>query len=60
MITAPAKLREQRRRVRRDERDERLISDAEKVKRADYAYVNTGTLEELDQWVRGVMAELTP
>jgi len=60
VITAPAKLREQRRRVRRDERDERLIPDAEKVKRADYAYVNTGTLEELDQWVRGVMAELTP
>ena len=60
VITAPAKLREQRRRVRRDERDERLIPDAEKVKRADYAYVNTGTLVELDQWVRGVMAELTP
>ena len=31
MITAPAKLREQRRRVRRDDRDERLLPDAEKV-----------------------------
>ncbi len=59
VITAPAKLREQRRRVRRDNRDERLLSDAEKAKRADYAYVNTGSLEELDAWVGGVMAELT-
>ena len=59
VITAPAKLREQRRRVRRDDREQRMLLDAEKVKRADYAYVNTGSLEELDAWVRGVMAELT-
>ena len=59
VITAPAKLREQRRRVRRDDRDERLLPDAEKVKRADFAYVNTGSIEDLDEWVRGVMAELT-
>jgi dephospho-CoA kinase len=59
VITAPAKLREQRRRVRRDDREQRLLPDAEKVKRADYAYVNTGSLEELDAWVRGVMGELT-
>ena len=58
VITAPAKLREQRRRVRRDDRELRLLPDAEKVKRADYAYVNTGTLEDLDAWVHGVMAEL--
>jgi dephospho-CoA kinase len=59
VITAPAKLREQRRRVRRDDREQRLLPDAEKVKRADYAYVNTGSLEELDAWVVGVMGELT-
>jgi dephospho-CoA kinase len=59
VITAPAKLREQRRRVRRDDRDLRLLPDAEKLKRADFAYVNTGTLEELDAWVAGVMRELT-
>jgi dephospho-CoA kinase len=59
VITAPAKLREQRRRVARDDRDERLLPDREKVKRADFAYVNTGTLEDLDEWVAGVMAELT-
>ncbi len=59
VITAPAKLREQRRRVARDDRDARLLPDKEKVKRADFAYVNTGTLEELDHWVGGVMQELT-
>ncbi len=59
VITAPAKLREQRRRVTRDDRDQRLLPDKEKVKRADFAYVNTGTLDELDAWVAGVMAELT-
>jgi len=58
VITAPAKLREQRRRVTRDDRDTRLLPDKEKVKRADFAYVNTGTLEELDAWVAGVMREL--
>ena len=59
VITAPTKLREQRRRVTRDDRDQRLLPDNEKVKRADFAYVNTGTLEELDAWVAGVMRELT-
>ena len=59
VITAPAKLREQRRRVPRDDRDERLLPDREKVKRADFHYVNTGTLEELDAWVADVMEKLT-
>jgi dephospho-CoA kinase len=59
VITAPAKLREQRRRVPRDDRDERLLPDREKVKRADFHYVNTGTLEDLDAWVAGVMEALT-
>ena len=59
VITAPAKLREQRRRVRRDDRDERLLPDKEKVKRADFSYVNTGSLEDLDAWVGRVMEELT-
>jgi len=58
VITAPAKLREQRRRVTRDDRDQRLLPDKEKLKRADFAYVNKGTLEELDAWVAGVMREL--
>jgi dephospho-CoA kinase len=59
VITAPPKLREQRRRVPLDDRDERLLPDREKAKRADFVYVNTGTPEELDAWVGGVMEELT-
>ena len=59
VITAPKQLRDARRRVPQDDRDERLLSDREKVKRADYHYVNTGTLEDLDAWVEGVVAELT-
>jgi len=58
VITAPKLLREQRRRVVRDDRDERLIPDREKAERADFVYVNTGSLEELDEWVGGVMAKL--
>ena len=59
VITAPPKLREARRGGRQDEREDRLIPDREKVKRADFAYVNTGTLEELDAWVAQVLATLT-
>jgi dephospho-CoA kinase len=58
VLTAPRALREARRRVPLDSRDERLLPDREKVRRADYHYRNTGTLEELDEWVAGVMAEL--
>lgn len=59
VVTAPAKLREQRRRVAADDRESRLLPDKEKIERADFTYVNSGTLEELDEWVAGVMAELT-
>ena len=58
VITAPTKLREARRGGRRDDREDRLIPDREKVKRADFSYVNTGTPDELDAWVAGVMATL--
>lgn len=60
VITAPTKLREARRGGRKDDREDRLIPDREKVKRADFAYVNTGTPEELDAWVEGVLATLAP
>jgi dephospho-CoA kinase len=59
VITAPSKLREARRGGRKDDRESRLLPDREKVERADFAYVNTGTPEELDAWVAGVMATLT-
>jgi dephospho-CoA kinase len=58
VITAPPLLREQRTNVPMAGRSDRLIDDREKVKRADYSYVNTGGLEELDAWVAGVMEEL--
>lgn len=58
VVTAPAKLREARRGGRKDDRESRLLADREKVKRADFAYVNTGTPEELDDWVAEVMATL--
>ena len=59
VLTAPSKLREARRGGRRDDREARLIPDREKAKRADFVYVNTGTPDELDAWVAGVMATLT-
>jgi dephospho-CoA kinase len=58
VITAPRKLREARR-GRADDREARLLPDREKAKRADFVYVNTGTPEELDAWVAGVMEALT-
>ena len=58
VITAPRQLREQRRRVPRDDRDARLLPDREKVRRADYHYVNTGTFDDLYTWVGGVMRQL--
>jgi dephospho-CoA kinase len=59
VVTAPSKLREARRGGWQDDRESRLISDREKAKRADFTYVNTGTPDELDAWVAGVMATLT-
>ncbi len=58
VVTAPRQLREQRRRVPLDNRDERLLPEREKVARADHHFVNTGTLEELDAWVAGFLTEL--
>jgi dephospho-CoA kinase len=59
VITAPSKLREARRGGRTDDRESRLLPDREKAKRADFTYVNTGTPQELDAWVAGVMATLS-
>jgi dephospho-CoA kinase len=59
VITAPSKLRRARSEVTMDDREARLIPDAEKVQRADFAFKNTGSLEELDAFVRSVLAELS-
>ncbi|HVD25760.1 MAG TPA: dephospho-CoA kinase [Gaiellaceae bacterium] len=58
VITAPEKLREARANVPFAGRTERLLPDIEKVDRADYSYVNAGSLEELDAFIATVMEEL--
>ena len=58
VITAPAKLRQARSIVATEDREARLIPDAEKVKRADYSFKNMGSLEELDDFVASVMHSL--
>lgn len=58
VITAPAAVREQRRGGFAD-REARLVPEEEKLRRADFAFVNDGTLAELDAFVAGVVEELT-
>jgi dephospho-CoA kinase len=41
------------------DRERRLIPDEEKLSRADFAYTNDGSLEELDQFVSGVVEKLS-
>ena len=57
VITAPREVRAARRSL--DEREERLIPDEEKVQRADFAYVNDGSLDDLDAFVAGVVSTLS-
>jgi dephospho-CoA kinase len=59
LVTAPSEVRAVRSQVPAELREARLIPDEEKAKRADYVYVNDGSLEELDAFVAGVMDELT-
>ena len=58
VITAPPEVRAERRPVA-DAREQRLIPDEEKVRRADYSYANDASLAELDAFVADVMARLT-
>ena len=60
VITAPPDVRAARSSVEVAPREGRLIPDEEKAKRADFVYVNDGTLEELDAFVADVMQKLTP
>ena len=41
------------------DREARLIPDEEKVRRADFSYVNDGSLEDLDAFVAGVVEKLS-
>ena len=58
VITAPEELRAQRSELALDDRSGRLIPDEEKMRRADFAYVNDGTLADLDRFVISVLREL--
>ena len=58
VVTAPEDVRTERRGELAD-REARLVPEEEKVRRADFAYVNDGTLEELDAFVAEVLEELT-
>jgi dephospho-CoA kinase len=59
VVTAPAKVRSGRTEVDTEGREPRLLPDTVKVAQADFAYVNDGSLEELDAFVSEVMRELT-
>jgi dephospho-CoA kinase len=59
VITAPSKLRRARSEVAMGDREARLLPDAEKVQRADFSFKNTGSLEELEAFVKSVMVELS-
>ena len=61
VITAPEHVREARTNVGdAAKRAERLLPDDEKVARADFAYVNDGSLEELEAFVADVVAAIAP
>ena len=57
VVTAPPEVREARRGAVAD-REDRLVPEEEKVRLADYCYVNDGSIEELDAFVAGVLEEL--
>jgi dephospho-CoA kinase len=59
VITASPGVRISRQVRPMQDRERRLIPDEEKVARADFAYVNDGSLEELDRFVAGVIEKLT-
>jgi dephospho-CoA kinase len=57
-ITASPEVRAARGREPADGREARQLPDAEKARRADYVYVNDGSLEQLDAWVAGVLEDV--
>lgn len=61
VITAPEETRRARTEVADvAERQGRLLSDDEKAAKADFVYVNDGSLEGLDAFVRSVVQRLVP
>jgi len=58
VVTAPAAVRRGRR-GGFAERESRLVPDDEKLRRADFVYVNDGSLEQLDAFAASVVEALT-
>jgi dephospho-CoA kinase len=58
VVTARAELRSRRKPGTVESRSGRLIPDDVKAGRADFVYVNEGTLEQLDGFVGDVLAQL--
>ena len=59
VVTAPLHVRRTRSALAGEEREQRLLPDEEKVAKADYAYENSGSLEDLDRFVASVLADVT-
>jgi dephospho-CoA kinase len=59
VITAPGAVRRARARTPVDNREQRLLPDEEKARRADFVYENTGSLADLDRFVSDVIAKLS-
>jgi dephospho-CoA kinase len=59
LITAPPDVRGSREGRPIEDRERRFIPDEVKLGRADFAYVNDGTLDELDRFVASVVDRLT-
>jgi dephospho-CoA kinase len=59
VITASPEVRISRRIGPLAGRERRLLPDEEKARRADFVYVNDGSLDELDAFVSDVMAKLS-
>jgi dephospho-CoA kinase len=55
VVTASEDERRRRGGGKVEQRSGRLIPDDEKVRRADYSYVNDGSLDDLDRFVRSVL-----
>jgi len=58
VVTAPPEVRGARTEVAAGEREPRLLPDSVKMAQADFAYVNDGSLEKLDDFVQAVLREL--
>jgi len=59
VVTAPPGVRRSRSAAAGGSREARLMPDPEKAARADYVYENSGSLDELEEFVAAVLADLT-